>query len=304
MIKNGGFKIHCIDALFTSLRKFSCVYALIAPSGESAIIDTGTPSHYAELKASLASLGVTPDTLTSVFVSHMHMDHSGNASLIANDFPKARFFAHIDAVPHLVDPSVLIHQSKMFMPFSYDKEYGDNVTSVPRRRIVPTTDGDVIEFGGGCSLKVLATLGHDRAHISIFEPKSKTLFTGDSFGSRYPHINPQAVFASTSPSSFNPDEMIRSIHKMLKQNPKTLALSHFGMFHDVESHANKCIKWIEKMKEIAASGDNVKQKVLEEFKKIYGDKLSEFWTNLKVDVAANSCGVYYYSKKLNRQVAI
>ncbi|OHT01521.1 metallo-beta-lactamase superfamily protein [Tritrichomonas foetus] len=303
MIKKGNFDIHCCDTLFTSIAHFSGAYALIAPNGEAALIDTGTPAHYEQIKEHLFALGVNASTLTTIIVTHMHMDHSGNSSLFSKDFPNTKFIVHPDAVPHLVDPSVLIHQTKTFSPFQYDVEFGDKVTGVDPEKIIPATDNMEISFTGAGYLKILHTIGHDRAHISVFEPKSKTMFCGDAFGSRYSHIDPKAIFVSTSPSSFSPDDMIASIKKMLKEDPNQLALAHYGMFNDIENHTKKCIAWIEMMKEIADKGENVKQCVLDEFKKIYGEKISEFWENLKVDVSANSCGVYYLSRRLKNQKA-
>lgn len=300
MIQQSTLKIHNCDTLFRGLPNLIGVYSIISPSGEAAIIDTGPPTAYDQLKAKLFSIGITPETLTTVIITHLHIIHSAGSSLFSQDFPNAKFFIHPRSIPHLVDPSILLHQTSQFHSFNFGPDIQNKVLSIDKSRIVSATDGMKISFSGGGSLKIIHTPGHTMSHISIFEPETRTMFTGDSFGTRYRHIDPKAVFVST-PSSFNPKLMKKSINKMLDEDLVHLALPHYGIYNDIKSHTAKCMNWLDDMEKIAKKACNIKQSVFDKFKKIYGEKLSDCWDSLKMDVLTNSCGIQTYTAKLKEK---
>ena len=287
------FTTHCLDTLFRSRPQYASVYAIVSQNGEASIFDTGTPAHYRELKDQLSALGVNKSNLTKIFVSHVHMDHCGNAFLMAKDFPNAVFYAHPNSVPHLSEPGLLMKQTKDIMKSSFDAEYGNNLPGVPAERIVATSDGMEVDY-----LKVIHTEGHSNHHISLFEPVSKTIFTGDSFGTMYPQISKRKVFVSTSPATFNPDKMIQSITKMMNLGISRIGLAHFGFVEDVEFHYNACVKWLKEMKDIARSGASIKSRVDECFRKLYGDDYERHSEHLKLDILVNGLGVAVYAKHL------
>lgn len=289
--------IHCIDTLFRSRKNYASIYALLWPNGEAALFDTGTPAHYPELRAKLNAIGVNKENLTRIFVSHVHMDHSGNSFLLARDFPKATLYAHPNSVPHLCDPSVLVQQTKAIMKSTFAPEYGDHIQGIPRERIIATRDN--AELDG--RLQILHTEGHATHHISLFESETKTVFTGDSFGSVYPQINPRKAFVSTSPATFDAEKMIESIDKMMALGISRVGLAHFGFVEDVEGHYKACLKWLNDMKGIARDGMDVKERVRECFKNLYGDDYEKHYDHLKMDVLVNGLGVAVYAKHLRKR---
>ncbi|NCP67236.1 MBL fold metallo-hydrolase [bacterium] len=62
---------------------------LIHASEGKVLIDTGSRAAWPEVKTNLANLGVLPDDVDYVFLTHLHLDHSFNVS----HFTKARVFA-------------------------------------------------------------------------------------------------------------------------------------------------------------------------------------------------------------------
>lgn len=286
--------VHCIDALYRSRAHFAAVYAVIAPNGESSLFDTGTPAHYGNLKQCLNKLGVNEKTLTKIIVSHVHMDHCGNASLLARDFPNATIFAHPKSIPHLQDPSRLIRQTKAIMKSNYEKEYGASISMIPRNRLVATTDGMEIDK----YLKIVHTEGHSQHHISLFEVTTRTMFTGDSFGTRYADIL-NKPFVSTAPAAFDPDKMKSSIEKMSNFGIARLALTHYGFTENVDTHTKYCIDWVLRMKDIAkGTPDDIKYGVFQAFADLYGDKLTEHIDRLTTDININTMGVLAYAQRL------
>lgn len=83
-------------------RKLPYAYVLLKGKGETILIDTGYDhvaygeqlataygvSNYHEPRAVLAECGVSPEDVTSVFITHAHFDHMGAIHL----FPNAKFY--------------------------------------------------------------------------------------------------------------------------------------------------------------------------------------------------------------------
>lgn len=290
--------IKCIDNFYYGIPHFAGSYAIIDKNGEAALFDTGTPGHYREITQQLRSIGVTADNLTKIIVSHVHMDHSGNSSLLTRDYPNAKLYAHPRSIAHLVDPSLLISQTKAIIGKKYETEYGNMVFPIDERRIIPTCDEMEISFDSNVKLSILNSEGHSRHHISLHIPELKIMLTGDSFGSRYSHIDHSITFTSTSPPTFNPDKMIESIKKMMGKDVKYIGLAHYGIYDDPIYHMNENIKWLEKMKVIARSDKDIKHAVYDEFSKLYGNLLDEFRENLMPDLITNQYGVTCYANWL------
>jgi glyoxylase-like metal-dependent hydrolase (beta-lactamase superfamily II) len=232
--------IHSLDSIFMDLPSYTSVYLIKDSDGEASIFDTGTPKNYPILKSKLKDFGVSQTNLKSVILSHVHLDHCGNASLLARDFPLASFYVHPHGVPHLVDPSSLLNVSRRLFKERIEREYGDHFFGVSQNRIIPTHDQMIIKISNLCSVKVLHTPGHAQHHISIIEPETQTLLTGETFGSKYSDIDDQIVFASTSPAAFDPDQMISSIKKISSETIKQFGIAHFGFHSDFDSHKKKC----------------------------------------------------------------
>ncbi|MFP3490736.1 MBL fold metallo-hydrolase, partial [Staphylococcus sp. SIMBA_130] len=79
---------------------------------------------------------------------------------------------------------------------------------VPEDRLLVKGEGDILEIGPNCTLEFWDTPGHAKHHISIYDPISNGMFTGDTVGVRYEQLVPNGVdlfLPSTSPNHFNPN---------------------------------------------------------------------------------------------------
>ena len=92
---------------------------------------------------------IEPEKLEHIILTHYHFDH-------------------VLGVPRLKEETnakVMIHGlDAKFLDFKPDKLLKDN---------------DIIDLGN-CSLKVIHTPGHTPGSICLYEPKSKSLFSGDT----------------------------------------------------------------------------------------------------------------------------
>lgn len=116
------------------------------------------------LGSQLAELGLKPNDIRYVGLSHLHADHSGNARL----FPHATF---------LVSPRELAWAQRTPRPAGVA---ADRVAAVARSRIRPVEE-DLDLFGDG-AVRLLSTLGHTPGHHSLMVtlPRSgPVILTGD-----------------------------------------------------------------------------------------------------------------------------
>jgi N-acyl homoserine lactone hydrolase len=101
------------------------------------------------LVSQLALLGLKPDDIRYVGLSHLHADHSGNVAL----FPRATF---------LLSPKELAWASAIPTP---DGVRSDVVLAIAQSRIEPVT-GDLDVFGDG-TVRMISTPGHTPGHYSL-----------------------------------------------------------------------------------------------------------------------------------------
>jgi N-acyl homoserine lactone hydrolase len=121
------------------------------------------------LAAQLSQLGLRPDDVHYVALSHLHSDHSGNIGL----FPNATF---------IVAPSELAWARSVPTPAGVEKSL---IQPLDHARI-SATDGDVDVFGDG-SVRLLSTPGHTPGHRSLLVRLAKSgplLISGDLYHTR------------------------------------------------------------------------------------------------------------------------
>jgi glyoxylase-like metal-dependent hydrolase (beta-lactamase superfamily II) len=203
---------------------------LLERGGRVAVIDTGTNDSVAHVLAALDSLGFERSAVDLVFVTHVHLDHAGGVGLMMRELPSARAVAHPRSVPHLVDPSRLAEASRaVYGAELFSRLYGTPLP-VERSRIIETRDGDTIHLGSA-PLEVLHTPGHALHHHVLHDAQARAVFTGDTFGLSYRALDTErgpCILPTTSPSQFDPEQLIASIRRIVALGPESLYLTHYG----------------------------------------------------------------------------
>jgi glyoxylase-like metal-dependent hydrolase (beta-lactamase superfamily II) len=140
---------------------FRGTVSYILGRGKVAIIDPG-PDNDAHAAALLEA--VTGETVTHIFVTHTHRDHSPNTARI-KQATGATVYAE---GPHRA--SRPRYESEKHNPESgADRDF---------RPDVALGHGDIVE-GTGWRLEALATPGHTANHMAFAWPEQKTTFVGD-----------------------------------------------------------------------------------------------------------------------------
>jgi glyoxylase-like metal-dependent hydrolase (beta-lactamase superfamily II) len=203
---------------------------VIRHNGRGAFVDTGTNYSVPYLLAALEELGIARDAVDYVFLTHVHMDHAGGVGLLIRQLPNARVVVHPRGLSHMTDPSNLVAASQaVYGEEQFRRLYGD-VLPVAPERIVSVQDGFRCELAGR-ELELIHTPGHALHHYAIVDREHACIFPGDTFGISYRELDTSQgpfIVPTTSPSQFDPDQLISSIDRMMSYAPDSMYLMHYS----------------------------------------------------------------------------
>ena len=264
MIEKVDEHISVADLEIDGITNFIASY--IVRGEKTAIIETGPSRCTQRFLDALAEADVNPRDVEFVIVSHIHLDHAGASGHVLPHLPRAKLVVHPRGAPHMVNPEKL-WQSSLKVLGTLAEFYGE-LKPVPEERILVASDGMRLNLGGGVELTVVETQGHATHHISIYDHKSRGIFTGDSAGIYIPQLD---MLVPTTPPPFHVERALASLEKMEKLNPKRLYYSHFGPHNDAIKMLNEYRKQIVELSQLAEkkveSGsdlDQIVKEILEE----------------------------------------
>jgi glyoxylase-like metal-dependent hydrolase (beta-lactamase superfamily II) len=234
-IQSFAHGIHAIDTGF--VRPGLAASYLVLRGGRAAFIDTGTRQSVPSLLAALAELGVAREAVDFVILTHVHLDHTGGAGALMQALPDAIAVAHPRGVPHLVDPARLESATRaVYGDRAYDELFG-SLVPIPPERVRAGADGEVVLLGGS-PLRVVETPGHALHHLALHDETADAVFAGDAFGISYRAFDsPQGeafIFATSSPTQFDPVQSHVSIERIRNLAPRVVYVAHFGPLTEVE----------------------------------------------------------------------
>jgi glyoxylase-like metal-dependent hydrolase (beta-lactamase superfamily II) len=187
------------------------IFAIAGEDGWT-IVDTGISGSPKRIQAGLAALGVVPDALSRIYLTHHHADHVGglpgmrawapNAEIVAPEY-EAEIFAGkrpMDASSSRVNRAI---------------QRFNRLPAVPVDRTVK--EGDVV-----AGFRVIETPGHTLGHTSLLWEKHGLLLTADAFGAlpRKVRVGVRKAFCA------DPALAKRSAEKLLAESYATVVFSH------------------------------------------------------------------------------
>lgn len=209
---------------------------VIEQAGRAAFVDVGTNHSVPLLLAGLEALGVARGAVDFVLLTHVHLDHAGGAGALMRELPNARAVVHPRGAPHLAAPEKLISASiAVYGESLYRSLYGD-IVPLPCERMILMQDEQRIELAGR-ELLLLNTPGHALHHYSILDVAHANVFTGDTFGLSYRELDTEAgpfVVPTTTPTQFDPEQLIASIRRLLAYAPRAAYLMHYSRITGLE----------------------------------------------------------------------
>jgi glyoxylase-like metal-dependent hydrolase (beta-lactamase superfamily II) len=211
-----------IDTLLGGWERVTAGYLIEGPP--PILVETGSQSSVGALLAALSDLGMGPDDLGAVVVTHIHLDHAGGVGDVAAAFPGAEVYVHELGARHLADPSRLVDSAGRVYGDLLDSLYG-RLDPTPAHRIHALDDGESIG-----SLTAVHSPGHAKHHLALHDSVSGLLFVGDAVGVRLPDVG--VLRPATPPPDFDLDLALSSLRRFADRSPSALALAHFGVLPD------------------------------------------------------------------------
>jgi len=225
--------IYAIDAEY--VRPMLDAVHLVVHEGRAAFVETGTSRSVPQLLAALDSLGLSRDAVDWVFITHVHLDHAGGAGQLMQALPNAKAVLHPRGAPHMIDPRKLIDASiGVYGADAFAKLYGE-IIPIASERVASTEPGQRFSLAGR-EFEILHTPGHAMHHQVFFDHHAKAVFTGDTFGLSYREFDVDGrafAFPTTTPTQFDPDQLIDSIHRILALQPQAAYFTHYGEVRDL-----------------------------------------------------------------------
>ena len=208
---------------------------LVVHNGRAAFVDTGPAPAVPLLLDALRQAGLGAADVDYILLTHIHLDHAGGAGALLESLPNAQVVVHPRGVGHLVDPEKLISATRdVYGASTYDRLYGE-IRPIPAERIRGTRDGESVQFGGR-TIRCLHTPGHALHHQVFVDERTGGIFTGDSFGISYREfdVGQRAfILPTTTPSQFDPHQLLSSIDRVLDLHPTEVFLTHYSQVTDV-----------------------------------------------------------------------
>jgi glyoxylase-like metal-dependent hydrolase (beta-lactamase superfamily II) len=220
--------IQAIDTLMCGREKATSAYLIDAE--RPALVETGPTTSVEAVRAGLDELGVGPDDLAHIVVTHIHLDHAGGAGALAPHFPKAAVWVHERGAPHLANPSKLEASAARIYGKDRLRELFGPVHPVQQDRLRAMTDGDKVDLGNR-ALEVLYTPGHASHHVCLVDSETGGLFSGDALGIFLPDV--RILRPATPPPDFDLELAVGSVERILQARPAQILFSHFGPAREV-----------------------------------------------------------------------
>jgi glyoxylase-like metal-dependent hydrolase (beta-lactamase superfamily II) len=212
-------RIETIDLEFQDTPHAIAAYLVVGPEAP-VLVETGPSSTLPTLLARLAELGVRPEEVRDVLVTHIHLDHAGAAGWWASQ--GARVHVHSLGAPHLIDPSKLLASASRIYGDKMDTMWGE-IVPAPADRVVAVNEGEAIR-AGGLTFTALDTPGHARHH-HVYRI-GDIAFTGDAAGIRLPES--RWIDLPAPPPEFDLEAWKSTLVRLRREGFSVIYPTHFG----------------------------------------------------------------------------
>ena len=218
--------IYMIDNQLCSIPKCGSVYLI--NEDKKVLIDSGPTTSASSVLDGVRAVGVRPEDIDYVVVTHIHLDHAGGVGVLLRDMPRARVVVHHKGAKHLVNPSKLVSSTIASQGREIMIKCGEVVPIEPGR-VQAVYDGDTIKLSDGQVLKFADAPGHASHELCIYESRNNGIFVGDAAGV----FLPEDEVLVPAPND-DPEICVNTLRKLMELNTTTVYFSHFGTTNKVQ----------------------------------------------------------------------
>jgi glyoxylase-like metal-dependent hydrolase (beta-lactamase superfamily II) len=259
-----------IDTLLGGWERVTAGYLI--EGSAPVLIETGSQSSVPVLLAALDQIGVGPEELAGVAITHIHLDHAGGVGDVARAFPSATIYVHEKGARHLADPTRLIDSAARVYGPLLDSLYG-RMEPTEASRLHVVADEEEIRVSANRTLVAVDSPGHAKHHVGFHDSLSGVLFAGDAVGVKLPDGG--VLRPATPPPDFDLDLALHSLHRFAARRPSAIALAHYGLLEapdDLLAEADQTLRqWAETAEAAFHQGADIAAALSARFDPALGD---------------------------------
>jgi len=201
---------------------------LLYDGDNTILLDTGLVGEPIRIRRLFRRLGLKPQSLRAIVLTHGHLDHAGNVARL-KDWSGAKIYAHP------------LEQSHINGTFPYRgasrwcgrlEAFGRTVLGY-RPALIDEflADGQHLPFWGG--LEVVHLPGHTLGHCGFFSARHNLLFSGDMMASYFFNVHKPAAILNSAP-----ELLPASAERIRRLRPRWILPMHFD-FLDGDRHRRR-----------------------------------------------------------------
>jgi glyoxylase-like metal-dependent hydrolase (beta-lactamase superfamily II) len=190
---------------------------LLADGDNSVMLDTGLIGEMFFIRRKLRQLGLRPESIKTILLTHGHLDHAGNLARLKR-WTGAKILAHPLEQPHINGT----------YPYQGINRWCGRLEAVGRAAFnyQPVAideflaDGQMLPLWGG--LRVIHLPGHTLGHCGFYSEKFNLLFCGDMMAGYFFSVHRPASILNTAP-----ELLAVSAEKIRQLKPRWILPCHF-----------------------------------------------------------------------------
>jgi glyoxylase-like metal-dependent hydrolase (beta-lactamase superfamily II) len=210
------------------IRGVMSVCHLLVEGEDAWLLDTGMVGEPVLVRRLLRRLGLGPESIRGIVLTHGHLDHTGNLA----------FFKEWTGAPVYGHPLEQRHVDGCY-PYEGKARWCGRLEATGRTAFryrpvaidEPFEDGDVLPVWGG--LRVVHLPGHTEGHCGFYSERHDLLFSGDLFASYFfnTHLPPPIL-------NSRPELIPESLRRVGRLDPRRIVPNHYD-FPDAELHKRR-----------------------------------------------------------------
>ncbi len=223
-------------------------WAIHGPDGW-VLVESGPESCWPRLESGLQSLGIKPEDLKALLLTHIHLDHAGGAWRLAERGVPVH--VHEFGARHLIDPSKLVASATRIYGDSMSRLWGQ-INPCDGELVHGCGDGCVIN-AAGLQLRAVETPGHAAHHHawSLEDEETAICFSGDAAAMLIPET--PWISIPMPPPEFDLEAWHATIDRLEAGNWNRMCLTHGGSLDsedEIEDHLKRLREGLDQQVEV------------------------------------------------------